>query len=96
MAVWKNATMTSFYDGDECDVTHCEVRIDGSEIVVSYDDEDGLTVYQGNETGPGHYKLSAPSVSGQATLHRVPDEDVLEGHWIQDGYEGMWRIELKV
>jgi hypothetical protein len=95
MTIWKHSTMENYYaSGDEKIDLHCEVRIDGEKIVVSYDDDDGPSVYEGSQTAPGHFSLALPRKKGRATLHRAPDSDFLEGHWIEAGYQGMWRIQL--
>ena len=90
MARWKNCRTESFYRDDE---SSCEVRINGSEIVVSYRDDSRWITYRGNEVAPGHFELSSDH-GGKATLHRSPDSDWLEGFWIESPEEGMWRIEL--
>lgn len=96
MPLYKNSK-ADVYEADG--VEHawpCEVRIgeDGS-IAISYKDEGHLVVYEGSEIESGHFTVKAVSVNGRGTLHKVPDEDVLEGWWLEDGYEGMWRIELE-
>lgn len=94
LTVWGKSSLTSYYDGDDRVDCDCQVRIEGQKIVVSYDDDDGPMVYQGSETAAGHYRLVSSRKNGRATLHREPGDDVLEGHWIEAGYEGMWRIQL--
>jgi hypothetical protein len=37
---------------------------------------------------------SASLMGGIATLHKIPNEDILEGSWVERGYAGMWRIRL--
>src|SRR4051812_45775588 len=93
MPLWKQSTMTSYSDGANCEEVTCQVRIDRNRIVISYD-HDGPTTYEGSEISPGHFRLSSVRKKGRATLHREPDGEVLEGHWIEGGYEGMWRIQL--
>jgi hypothetical protein len=73
----------------------CQVRIDGAKIVVSYEQHDGPTVYEGEEIAPGHFKLTCARKSCRATLHRLPGENLLEGHWMAGQDQGMWRIQLK-
>jgi len=90
MPVFKNCEMTMFSADGEW--SHpCEVRIGSGSIAVSYED-DGPVVYEGPELEPGHFKLKA--VNGRATLHRITDDDILEGSWFEGGYQGMWRIQL--
>jgi hypothetical protein len=52
-------------------------------------------VYEGKEVASGHFELSCTRKQGRATLHQVPGEDLLEGHWTQGQDQGMWRIQLK-
>ncbi len=73
----------------------CKVRISDGSIAVSYDEEGvGVITYEGPEVEPGHFRLNAPAVDGQATLHRFQNSNVLEGWWHQGGARGMWRITL--
>lgn len=94
--IYKNSTMWTYYGSDEgATEIACEVRIDGDEISVSYLDDGGPVVYTGRAVGVGHFRLECTNrVKGRATLHRFDDDDVLEGSWIEDGYEGMWRIQI--
>ena len=89
--VWKNATTQIFYPEQQ---SSCEVRIANSEIVVSYRVGARLINYEGREVAPGHFELTAPRIRGSATLHRSPESDWLEGHWIEGEIEGMWRIHI--
>ena len=96
MPLYKNSKADVYYGDDEANFGEpCEVKIEGASIVLSYKDDDTTVVYEGTEVGSGHFTLQAPSVNGKATLHKVPNESVLEGWWAEDDYEGMWRIELK-
>lgn len=92
---YPNARMDSFY-GD-C-VSHqdypCSVRFEGGRIKVEYDGGDGSVSYSGTEIGAGHYKLSADGFDGSATLHCFEGSTILEGFWIEDRRQGMWRIKL--
>ena len=93
MANWKRSLLASHYargiKGE------CSVRIDGSKIVVSYEQHDGPTVWEGKEVAPGHFELTCARKGGRATLHRMPGEDLIEGHWMDGKDQGMWRIQLK-
>lgn len=51
-------------------------------------------VYYGNEEGPGHFKLTWPEVKGRATLQYFKDDNVLDGWWLEDGYDGMWQVSI--
>lgn len=101
MTIWRNVIADTYYaDRREPVLSQrgvgIEVRIDESEIVVSYEDEDGIVIYRGNNDGSGHFALNAPERDGKASLHRFPpDGNILEGSWVEDGARGMWRIELR-
>ncbi|ESY01396.1 hypothetical protein [Mesorhizobium sp. LNJC405B00] len=95
MTVFKNCTMTMFTAEGEWDWgDSCEVRISDGSIAVSYRDDGQLVVYEGPELEPGHFKLQFSAMNGRATLHRFAGADILEGHWIEGGNQGMWRIQL--
>jgi hypothetical protein len=102
MTIWKNVIADTYYaDGRAPTLKErdagIEVRIDENEIAVSYEDNDGIVIYHGNNDGSGHFTLefNAPGRNGRASLHRfLPDGNILEGYWIEDGSMGMWRIEL--
>jgi hypothetical protein len=72
----------------------CEVRISHGEIIVSYQGEDGPTVYRGIEEGAGHFRVVCGKNGGKGTLHRFNDDYVLEGWWVEGGSTGMWRVHL--
>ncbi|MBU0594257.1 MAG: hypothetical protein KKH74_11055 [Gammaproteobacteria bacterium] len=94
---YKNATCWTYYSSQEAaERMPCEVRIneESGEIAISYESEDGYTVYSGNESGDGHYVLECEEVQGRASLHRFPSSSILEGYWEENGLKGMWRIEL--
>ncbi len=101
MTIWRNVIADTYYaDGRPPALRQRdagEVRIDEREIVVSYEDEYGVVIYRGDNDGSGHFNLefNAPGRNGRASLHRfLPDGNILEGYWIEDGSMGMWRIEL--
>jgi len=89
----QQARMTTYF-GDETpsEVYPCEVRIDGDEIIVSYDGDAGPVVYSGKMKGEGHFELKSARPEGRACLHRFWNGRRLDGWWKEDGYEGMWRI----
>ncbi|HKI15988.1 MAG TPA: hypothetical protein VKA12_13465 [Roseiarcus sp.] len=95
MTVYKNATCDTYHaEGVEKNLP-VEVRISGGSVAVSYEDDDGRpAVYEGNEIAPGHYELRKSNGNGTATLHLTPGGSVLEGSWIEDGYAGMWQIDI--
>ncbi|MHB1643403.1 MAG: hypothetical protein ACYCS8_12220 [Acidithiobacillus sp.] len=99
MPIWRNVIVDTYYaDGSAPELGErdtVEVRIDEREIVVSYEDDDGVVIYRGNNDGSGHFSLEAPERNGRASLHRfIPNGNFLEGYWIEGGSTGMWRIEL--
>lgn len=92
---WNNCTMDTFYyDGGADTGSSCEVRIDDNEIVVSYNNEERPIIYKGQANGAGHFELRSTEVNGRATLHMFEGGKFLEGFWVEDGTEGMWRITL--
>jgi hypothetical protein len=93
VTTWKHSTLASYYHRNN--KGECNVRIDGAKIVLSYEQHDGLTVYEGEEIAPGHFKLTCARKGGRATLHRIPGKDLIEGHWVEGQDQGMWRIQLK-
>ena len=94
-----NAHMTSFYHDHSSDSINCEVVFRGTEIAVSYDDDDGYgrkVVYSGRRIGSESWLLECKALNARATLSRSPiDPDCLEGSWSEKGYNGMWMIDLE-
>lgn len=94
----RNAKMeTAFYDNTPAyENEDCEVRIeDNGDIVVSYEDDDGYTLYQGKDNGNGHYILECQKLRAKATLHQIHGSSrFLEGSWIEEGARGFWKITL--
>jgi hypothetical protein len=73
----------------------CELRMDDTQIVLSYEDEDGYVIYKGKNNGDGHFELSCPERNGKATLHVFRGCSKLDGYWQEDGYHGMWRVHAR-
>lgn len=92
MSTWKQSRLASYHREN---AGKCEVRIHGTKIVLSYEQHDGLTVFEGEEVAAGHFKLKCERKGGHATLHMVPGEDLLEGHWVEGDTRGMWLIRLE-
>lgn len=94
MGIWKTSSMTIlFYSKDPSENYPCEVKIDGNRILVEYDD-DGVVQYEGVSNGEGHFELNGSGFNGRASLHMFPGSLVLEGSWAEEGYRGMWKINL--
>lgn len=94
MEIFKRSFMTTYYaDGVDFDWP-CSVRIDEDLIVVEYAGEQGPVIYRGSSLGAGHYKMRKDGGGGEATLHRFPGGEILEGFWIEDVQDGMWKIRL--
>lgn len=84
-----------YYDNEAADVNDpVRVVIENGEIEVSYEYEGEWYSYKGKEVSPGHYELHGVGYDGRATLHRFKDGRILEGYWTDEGYRGMWRIQL--
>lgn len=96
MAMLTSSMDSVFYDDTPAyEHEECEVRIEGSSIFVSYeDDEHGTVLYSGTDHGSGHFVLECPPLAGKATLHKIPGSRVLEGYWTEEGARGFWRILL--
>jgi len=97
MPVWKNSLMTTAFldETSAFEAEECVVRIEGDVIEISYDDEGGNVIYRGQNDSSGHFELICPERSGRATLHMFKDGKFLDGYWIEGGYKGFWRIELR-
>jgi hypothetical protein len=80
----------------------CNVIIDEKKITLEFVIEGKECKWEGREKAPGHYFMWDESVSDvrchpgvkTGTLHRMPDSDVLEGRWREDGCKGFWEITL--
>ena len=75
MSTWKHSLLASYYREIKGE---CQVRIDGKKIVVSYEQHDGPTVYEGEEVASGHFRLTCARKGGRATLHQMPGENLIE------------------
>jgi hypothetical protein len=98
MEIFKKSFMDTYSSGHSEGVEYdweCSVRIDEEMIVVEYSDDQGIVVYRGSSSGQGHYRLQKDGGRGDATLHRFPGGKILEGFWIEDVQQGMWRIRLE-
>ena len=69
-----------------------DVELADGRILVSYFDDQGPVVLQGQETAPGRYALSARSRPRKAEL--VLAGDRLEGRWWEASASGSLRIDL--
>lgn len=96
MPVLKATMETAFYDDTPAyEHEDCEIRIDGDDITVSYEDEEnGYVIYSGKDHGCGHFILKCEQLSAKATLHQIEDSKFLEGSWIEEGTRGFWKINL--
>ena len=96
MTIWKNCRADIYYTNDHPELNDpgYEVRITGDEIVISYEGNTGWVNYTGHDHGDGHFELTSPEVKGRAVLHRMPEGDILEGNWSEEGERGMWRVHL--
>jgi hypothetical protein len=96
MAIWKNSNMFSTtFGAKDIDNGLCEVLIDDNRIVVSYFIDGHGIEYTGVNNNDGHFRVQCRQLNGSGTLHKFKDENILEGSWVEGGYEGFWKIELK-
>lgn len=95
MTVFRKSSMEVYFaEGSPLEQWPCEVRLEVGFVAVSYDGDAGPVVYEGRESGEGHFKVTSAAPKGTATLHRFSDSEVLEGWWSEDNQTGMWRIFL--
>ena len=96
MAIWKNSKMFSICsNGTHIFDYTLEVIIDEDRIAISYLDEGKPMTYKGSNNHSDHFRLQCNENGGHGSLHRFPDEEKLEGSWVEGGVEGFWIIELK-
>ncbi len=96
MEIYRNCPVDILYYEKEASQSDTYiVRISDTSIEVAFDDDDGPVCYKGKNDGSGHFLLEAPEREGRASLHKFPKGKFLEGHWMESGYRGMWRITLK-
>lgn len=73
----------------------CSVRLDADSVRVEYRQDGETYAYSGAANGAGHYELRCEGYPQcRATLHRFEGSELLEGFWIEEGGQGMWRIRL--
>jgi hypothetical protein len=95
MEVFKNAQMDVYHAGGIEFDWPCTVRIDDEMLVLEYmHNNNELCTYRGHSVGVGHFRLKADGFRGDATLHRFAASTILEGFWIEEAQQGMWRIRL--
>jgi hypothetical protein len=96
MKFWPNSEMKTFFgDKTPVDIGKCQVRLGDHRIEVIYEYDPGEEeVYEGEEIGEGHFELKARIGNGKGNLHRFSNGKILDGWWLEDGDEGMWRITL--
>lgn len=95
MTTYKNSKMETIYKhSEEADYDDCEVIINDNEIVISYEESDGIVVYQGANKGDGHFRLASNYEGRGATLHMFEGDIELVGTWFENGQLGVWIIVL--
>jgi hypothetical protein len=73
----------------------CSVRLDANSVRVEYRQDGETYAYSGAANGAGHYELRCEGYPQcRATLHRFEGSALLEGFWMEEGGQGMWRIRL--
>ncbi|WP_329763946.1 hypothetical protein [Stenotrophomonas geniculata] len=92
--IWNNCMAITFQEGESCIYTSCNVKLD-SELLVEYADEGEIIQYRGINDGTGHFLLKCANNGGAASLHLAPNTALLQGSWVENGMNGMWKILLK-
>lgn len=92
--IWKNCMAITFQEGESCIYTNCTVKLD-AEVLVEYADDGQVVHYRGPNNESGHFVLKSHNNGGTATLHFTPETLLMEGSWVEDGMNGMWKILLK-
>lgn len=70
------------------------VKLTGKKVTLDYSPDGVEIIYKGRRIGHGSYRLFRKGGGGSGTLHKVPDRNLLEGFWDEDGARGTWRIHL--
>lgn len=89
-----------FYDDTPAwEKEECLIDIDGKNIEITcYNEDDSTIIYKGYDEGHGHFVLACQKEKGGATLHKVPNKNIIEGFWEvtlnREYNKGFWRITL--
>lgn len=95
--IYKNCKLSIYHQDRPADLEiHCIVVVEGDELELKYDQEDGsFWSWKGSDQGCGHYLVYANSGRrGRAVLHHLRSTSYLNGYWAENGLKGMWRVEL--
>lgn len=95
--IYKNSLMSLYYTDRPADTDlECIVVVGENKIELKYDQEDGqFWSWKGELNSPGHYLVYANYPGSRGTLHHLEQMKYLEGYWVENGYRGMWRIQLE-
>lgn len=99
MANWVESECETFFGDARVAVTEpCLVRIGDGQISVDAPDSDPAWRYSGVEVERNHFRLWSTTHTGEGTLHRLENGEILEGWWEEEENgsqaRGMWRITL--
>jgi hypothetical protein len=96
MPRWAKCTIETYFAGPQASLTEpCEVVIGDGRIAVSQAYEGvGHVTFSGPELEPGHFTVTADKISAKGSLHKFSNSKRLEGYWVEEGAQGMWRIDL--
>jgi hypothetical protein len=72
----------------------CDVRVEPSQIVISYWDDQGAIVFSGRANDEGLYDLWCRSRRRRAEMRYAEESHAFEGTWREDEERGSWRIAL--
>lgn len=91
-ASWRAATMDTIFDEARPPLLqrHCWLRLSAGTLELSFEIGSSPTMI-GKRDGTGHYRVVVPG-SGDGTLHRFADDEMIEGSWNISGKRGFWRV----
>lgn len=100
MTDWVASECETFFGDARVAVTEpCRVSIGDGQISVVAPNSDPAWRYEGREIEPDHFRLWSKTHTGEGTLHRLGNDDILEGGWEEEENgsqsRGMWRITLR-
>lgn len=89
---WRAATLDTIFDDAKPPLLRrrCWLKLGGGALELCFEIGSPPAMI-GKRDGTGHYRVVVPG-SGDGSLHRFADDEVLEGSWEINGKRGFWRI----